>query len=255
MRNIGMLLEYLGTNYAGYQKQTNQKTVQGVLEDTLSTILREKITTIAAGRTDAGVHAYGQVVNFRTTLDIDLKKLQWSANCILPKDISIKDIFEAVETFNARRDAISREYIYQVVNRPYKSAFLGEISLFYPWKLNFSSMEKASRQFMSTYDFSAFAHIEKDDRVSKVKTIYSVKLTKKDGLIVISIVADSFLHHMVRIIVGSLLDVGSGKLKPGNIQYIIDSKDRAKAGETAPSHGLILKTVSYPDDIKKAEAL
>lgn len=250
MRNICLILEYLGTNYSGYQKQPHYKTIQGVLEDILSTVLRGKVTTIAAGRTDAGVHAYGQVVNFRTNSDIYLKKLQWSANCILPKDIAVKDIFEVTETFNARRDAISREYIYQIVNRPHKSAFLGEISLFYPWKLNFSAMEKASKYFLSTHDFSAFAHLEKGVKVSKIKTVHFIKLTKKEDLIVFSIIADSFLQHMVRIIVGTLLDVGTGKLKPSDIRDILDKMDRSRAGETAPPQGLILKAVNYPEYIK-----
>lgn len=250
MRNICLIIEYLGTNYSGYQKQPHYKTIQGVIEDVLSTVLRGEVTTIAAGRTDAGVHAYGQVANFRTKAETDLKKLQWSANCILPKDIAIKDIFEVSDTFNARRDAISREYIYQIVNRPYKSAFLGEISLFYPWKINFSAMEKAMKYFLSTHDFSAFAHIEKGLKLSKVKTVHSIRLTKKEDLIVLSIVADSFLHHMVRIMVGTLLDVGAGKLKPGDIRDILDKRDRSRAGETAPPQGLILKAVNYPDYVR-----
>lgn len=249
MRNLGMVIEYLGTDYAGFQRQPNQRTIQGTLEESLATILREKVAIVAAGRTDAGVHAYGQVINLRTNAPIDLAKLQWSTNCILPKDISIKRIFTVPQNFNSRRDAISREYIYQIINRPYRSAFLGEIALFYPWELNIKEMEKAAKHFITTADFSSFAHIEKDVVKKKVKTINRLKIANKEGLLSVDICADSFLHNMVRIIVGTLLEVGAGRRKSNQIKSVIESKDRLQAGETAPPHGLILKAVNYPANI------
>lgn len=245
-----MLVEYIGTNYAGFQKQPKAKTIQGVLEDTISTILRQDVTTIGAGRTDAGVHAYGQTVNFRTSAEIpNLSKFQWSLNCVLPPDISVKKIKGVPVTFNARRDAISREYVYQVLNRQNRSAFLSGISLFYPWKLNLKDMKKAAQHFISTHDFSAFYHKEAGVKVRAKKTIHTLTVSKKDDMITVFVNADSFLHNMVRIIVGTLLAVGAGKIDPADIPGIIESRERSKAGDTAPAHGLILKSVNYPDEL------
>lgn len=246
MRNIGMVIEYLGTNYAGFQRQPHHRTVQGALEEGLATIVQDKISIVAAGRTDAGVHAYGQVINFRMTNPIDLERLQWSVNCILPKDIAVKKVFTVPEDFNARRAAISREYIYQIINRSYRSAFLGEISLFYPWHLNLKEMTKATKYFLTTADFSAFMRFEKDTHVNAIKTIEKLSVNEADGFITIEIRGNSFLHNMVRIIVGTILEVGTGKRKAKDIPEIIESRDRTRAGETVPPHGLILKSVNYP---------
>jgi tRNA pseudouridine38-40 synthase len=226
------------------------RTVQGALEEAVSTVLREKITTIGAGRTDAGVHAYSQVVNFRTESNENLKKLQWSINCLLPKDISIRQAALAPELFNARRDAISREYIYQILNRSYRSAFLGEISLFYPWKLSLKAMERASKHFVSTHDFRSFCHYEKEITGETVRTIQNIGISRQDDLITINIRANSFLHNMVRIIVGTMLEVGAGKRSPDDIPHIIEARDRSIAGETVQPHGLILKAVYYPAEIE-----
>lgn len=246
MRNIRLTIEYRGTNYSGFQKQPNVRTIQGVIEDTLKTILSENITTIGAGRTDAGVHAYGQVINFRTNSEISLKKLQWSANCLFPNDIVIKKAENVNETFNSRRDATAREYIYQILNRSYGSAFLGEISLFFPWKLNISAMQKATKHLLATHDFSSFCQHERGVEKNTVKTVQSANLHQQDDLIVFSIKADSFLYNMVRIITGTLLEVGTGKKHPDDLQEILESNDRSRAGETVSAQGLILKSVFYP---------
>lgn len=251
MRNIRLIVEYLGTNYAGFQKQPKARTIQGALEDVVSTVLQEKITTIGAGRTDAGVHAYGQAVNFRTESKLSLKKLQWSINCLLPKDIAVRQIAVAPELFNSRRDAISREYVYQILNRPFRSAFLGEISLFHPWKLSLRAMEKAAKYLVSTQDFRSFCHFEKDITGDTTRTIQRISLNKQDDLITITIRADSFLHNMVRIIVGTLLEVGEGKRSPDDMVKILEAQDRSMAGETVLPQGLILKTVNYPADLEK----
>lgn len=244
MRNIKLVVQYKGTNYAGFQKQPDRPTIQEVLERTLSLILQEQIAVIGAGRTDAGVHAKGQVANVAVNSEIDCQRLRSSANSLLPKDIVIREAVEVDETFHARRDAVSREYKYLVLNRDYPSPFWNDYSYFYQQELDMKAMQEASPILEGKHDFSSFCVAQ--SRPEKcVREVQRISVEKKNDLVHFDFVANAFLHNMVRIIVGTLIQVGIGELRPRQILQTLEAKDRTKAGPTAPAHGLILKQVNY----------
>jgi tRNA pseudouridine38-40 synthase len=245
MRNIKLILEYAGTNYAGFQIQPDQPTIQGELESALRVLLKEKVKVIGAGRTDTGVHAICQVVNFKTSSFLDLYRFKWSANALLPGDIVIKKAEEVDLAFNARRDALSREYQYRILNRNHSSAFCKDYVHFVARPLNISAMQKTAKLLEGTHDFAAFCcHSGEQD--SYRRTVTELSCNCKEGLIVIKIRANSFLHNMVRIIAGTLIEVGLDKLKPAQVREILAKRDRTKAGPTAPAKGLVLTGIDYP---------
>jgi tRNA pseudouridine38-40 synthase len=244
MRNIKLVLEYKGTNYAGFQRQPDQPTIQEVLEKTLCQILRDQVEIIGAGRTDAGVHAKGQVANFFTVSDTECQRLRWSANSLLPNDIVIKEAVEVNESFHARRDAESREYKYLVLNRDYPSPFWNNFSYFFSKALNVEAMQEASQILKGKHDFSSFCVAESKPK-NCIRDLQKISVRKKNDLIHFDFKANAFLHNMVRAIVGTLVQIGTGELEPEQIHSILEARDRTKAGPTAPSHGLILMKVNY----------
>lgn len=244
MRNIKLVLEYKGTNYAGFQKQPVQLTIQEVFEKTLGQILREKVEIIGAGRTDAGVHAKGQVANFFTGSDMECRRLRWSANSLLPDDIVIKEVAEVSESFHARRDAISREYKYLILNRDYPSPFWNDFSYFYSPKLNLEALQEAALGLKGKHDFSSFCVAESKPK-NCIRDLQKISVKKKNDLIHFDFKANAFLHNMVRIIVGTLIQVGIEELEPKQMFQILKAKDRTKAGPTTPAHGLTLMQVNY----------
>lgn len=254
MRRTKMILEYMGTRYSGWQKQPHAPSVQEELESALSTLLREDIEVLGAGRTDAGVHAYGQVATFDTSADVDLGKVRWSLNAILPDDIAVKELEEVPYEFDARRDAAWREYHYFILNRPYPSAFFSGLTLHIARPLDVASMDAAAKHLIGKHDFAAFCQISEVEG-STVREVLEAEVKSDgnivwageplEGLVTIRVRAQAFLYNMVRIIAGTLLDVGSGKLSPDDVRSILDSKDRTKAGRTAPPHALTLVKVAY----------
>lgn len=245
MRNIKLILEYLGTNYYGFQKQPNPPTIQGELERVLKILLRDEVRTVYAGRTDAGVHATSQVVNFKTESPLEIRRLRRSANALLSPDIVITKAEEVDLSFDARRAAISREYQYHILNRAYPSAFHQKTAYFIARPLNLPAMAEAARAFQGDHDFSAFTPPASNKKRTHL-TVSEIDCIQRDDLIVIRIRARSFLHHMVRIIAGTLIEVGLGKLTPQEVSEILKSGDRTKAGPAAPPQGLILTNVTYP---------
>ncbi len=245
MRNIKLVLQYSGKNYNGFQIQPNQPTIQGEIEKALSTLLREKISVIGSGRTDAGVHALCQVVNFETDSDVSPYHLRWSVNALLPPDIVVVEVCEVDEEFDARRDAISREYHYFILNRKYPSVFIPDFCYFLARPLNLVSMREAADKFSGTHNFSSFCVCKGWRDESYVKTIQEIECSKDDrGLIKIRTKANSFLHHMVRYIVGTLIQVGLGNLEPEEVPKIFERKETVSC--LAPPQGLILVDVKYP---------
>lgn len=242
-RNIKLTLEYLGTNYHGFQKQPGLSTIQSELDKTLSLILGEQIRVIGAGRTDAGVHSTGQVANFKTSSDMVLSRLQWSANSLLPSDIVITDAEEVDPKFNARWSAVSREYVYRILNRTYPSAFRAGTTYFFARELNVETMDAACSYLRGEHDFSAFC--SSYPRHNYVREVMEAECKREDDLLGVRIKANSFLHNMVRIIVGTLIEVGLGDLPVEAMKEILESKDRNRAGVTAPAHGLVLTKVEY----------
>ncbi|MCK9445083.1 MAG: tRNA pseudouridine(38-40) synthase TruA [Tissierellaceae bacterium] len=245
MKNIKLTIEYEGTNYSGWQIQENAISIQEVLEKALKELLKEKVTLIGSGRTDAGVHALGQVANFRTNGSIPGEKYKYALKLLLPGDITVVDSREVDLKFHSRFDATGKVYKYIVYNGELPRAIYRNFSYHVPYNIDIDSMVKGSKYFIGTYDFAAFM-AAKSEVSSTIRTIKQISIEKKGDLIEFYIEGNSFLRNMVRIIVGTLLYIGYGKIKPNAIPNIIASKKREKAGPTAPPQGLFLKEVFYP---------
>ena len=246
MRNLKLEIEYDGARYAGWQIQAPQakKSIQEVLEKTLRKILQEKISTIVSGRTDAGVHAKAQVVNFKTGSRISSDKLRIALNGLLPDDIAVSKVEEADKDFHSRFDAKSKLYRYTIVNRPYPSVFLRSTVFFYPYHLNVTLMRKEARCLLGRHDFRSFQAADKKERGS-IRTIKKLVIAKKGDFLYFDLEADGFIYNMVRNIVGTLIEIGRGRFPSGSLKKILEAKDRKRAGPTAPARGLCLIKVNY----------
>ena len=245
MRNIRFVIEYDGTNYHGWQVQPNAVTIQDTIEKNLKMIIQENVTVISSGRTDAGVHAIMQVANFHTKSRLNLDSIQRGLNSLLPHDIVIKEIGEEEKDFHSRYSAKSKIYRYVILNQRVPSPLYRNFSWFIPFELDISEMKKAVTCLLGRHDFSSFRASGCNSR-NPIREVYSVSLEKKPkGLIFFEIEANAFLKQMVRNIVGTMVDVGKGKIGASEFELIFQSKDRKKAGITAPPHGLFLKAVKY----------
>jgi tRNA pseudouridine38-40 synthase len=246
LQNFKLVIEYDGTAYHGWQRQNNICTIQETIEDALKTMTGQSVTLIGSGRTDAGVHATGQVANFcletRLTSDVFARGL----NSLLPPDIVIKDCTAVGEGFHARYDARSKVYDYRILNRPIPAALFRQYSWHIKLSLDLDAIRTAMLCLKGQHDFSAF-EATGSSRSHAVRTVIGVNLfgRDEDGQVVFSIEADGFLRHMVRNIVGTLVDVGLGKVSPKGFEDVMISKDRRLAGITAPAHGLFLREVKY----------
>lgn len=245
MRNIKLTIEYDGTNYSGWQKQANtNNTIQEEIENAIEKVVDEKVTIIGAGRTDKGVHGRGQVANFNTNSRIPEEKFKYAINRYLPEDIAIVESIEVEESFHSRYDALGKKYKYLIYNAPVKSPIFRNYSYYIPYKLNIQSMDKAKDYFIGKHDFAAFmasgSGIE-----DTIRNIYYISLTNCNNIIEFEIYGDGFLYNMVRIIVGTLIDIGRGKIESDSIPNILKSKDRKNAGHTAAAEGLYLEKVCY----------
>ncbi|NKB82326.1 MAG: tRNA pseudouridine(38-40) synthase TruA [Nitrospirales bacterium] len=247
MSTYKLILEYDGTAYAGWQCQPDQPTIQASLESVLQDITQAPVAVIAAGRTDAGVHALGQVVSFRS--DKPLTDPEWmrALNGLLPKDISVKHIERVADTFHARYNALAKIYEYRILNCPYRSALKHERVWHISQSLNIRAMQQASDLFLGKHDFSSF-QASRTDTENPVCTIQQLRLIREKSILRIHIQADRFLKHMVRALVGTLVEIGRGKRDPANITGILNSIDRRCAGRTAPPQGLYLVHVFYNDE-------
>lgn len=244
MRNIRLIIEYDGTNYHGWQSQVNAAAVQDVIAGALRKLTGEDTKLSGAGRTDAGVHAYGQVANFQTDSRIPAEKFSYAINSMLPGDIVIKSSDEVGLDFHSRFSARGKKYKYLIYNDIHPSALLRNRAYHISDKLDFVAMQNAGPCFVGTHDFSAF-RASGSSVESSVRTVTDIRLEKQGDLIEMSIAADGFLYNMVRIIAGTLVEVGTGKKLPKDIPEIIGSGDRSRAGKTAPAHGLYLVEVYF----------
>lgn len=242
LRNIKLTIEYDGSNFAGWQRQAKQRTIQGEIEKALEKLTGEKMSLIAAGRTDAGAHALGQVANFKTKLNLPLEKIQPALNSLLPREILIKKVEQVPLKFNARRDAKSKVYRYCI--------FLGHTALrrSYLWPYRFAMeltrISQATRLILGKRDFSSFC-VAKSKKESNICRIKKASWKKSGEILEFEIEGDRFLHSMVRILVGTLLEVGRGKTSPQEFERILKAKDRRRSGKTAPACGLYLVEVKY----------
>lgn len=244
MRNIKITIEYDGTGYHGWQRQPNGISVQEVLEDKLALITNDKVRLIGSGRTDAGVHAMGQVANFKTETKIECKNLLRGINSLLPADISIRDVADVDDSFHARYSAKSKVYVYRIYNSPVRSPLYRNYSWHVFEKLDVVSMGDAASFLVGTKDFSSFCAANGDAKTS-TRTVLDCIIKDDIPMITFTIEANGFLRHMVRNIVGTLIDVGKGRTTQKEFMEIMESRDRNNAGATAPPQGLFLMNVKY----------
>lgn len=244
VRNIKLLIEYDGTNYAGWQRQKNIMTIQEKVESAIEEITGEKAQITGSSRTDAGVHAKGYTGNFYTNSKISVEKFPGAINSKLPLDIVILHCYEVPCEFHSRYNSTGKMYSYTILNR-YEAAAVGRNYIYHHKQvLDVEAMKVAAEYFIGTHDFSAFKNLGSSVKTS-VRTITRLDIIKNEDIIKIYIAADGFLYNMVRIIVGSLVRVGEGKIKPSEIKNIILSKERARAGKSVPPGGLCLEEVFY----------
>jgi tRNA pseudouridine38-40 synthase len=245
MRNIKLTIEYEGKSYLGWQVQPKGPTVQGTIEEQLRRLTRETVHLISSGRTDAGVHAIGQVAHFKTQHPMDCPTLRRALNSLLPADIMIREVEEVDQDFHARKDCKSKVYEYRVLNRNVRSVFLREYAWHISQPLDLGEMKKAAQRLIGEYDFSSFRSVGTPTRTAVRNVIRAEWKRDREGLLTFEIEANGFLKQMVRAIVGTLVEVGKKKITPEDFGQILESKDRTKAGPTAPAHGLFLKEVKY----------
>ncbi len=245
MRNIRLLIQYEGTRYQGWQRQeSTENTIQGKLERLLGQMCGEVIELQGSGRTDAGVHAVGQVANFHTSCPMSVEEMQKYINAYLPQDIAVIEVAEASERFHSRLNAVGKCYIYQVWNSEVPNVFLRRYALEYPQALDLESMRKASAYLLGEHDFKAFTSTKKGKK-STVRRIDEIRIEQEGALITFTFQGNGFLYHMVRILVGTLLEVGMGLRDPDTMPEVIASKNRENAGGLVAAKGLTLVRVDY----------
>lgn len=248
MQRFVLNLEYKGTNFSGSQKQkTKVRTVQGELEKVLGTLTKQNIKTIFSGRTDAGVHARGQVVHFDSEMDFTEPKVLYSINGLLPKDMSVSSIEKVSKTFHAQKSATARFYRYKIISRKQRSAF-DEDCLFIKDSLNIDFINQALKIIEGEHDFSSFKKTGSANP-AKICNVYIARCHRKGDEILIDIVANRFLYGMVRAIVGTILYLERKSLSPESLKEILKNRNRAKAGPAASPYGLTLMKVIYDKDI------
>jgi len=250
MRNIRLVLAYDGTDFFGWQRQPEAITIQACLEDALQKLTGGPASVCGSGRTDAGVHAFHQVANFHTASAIPCPNLVKALNDLLPPTLRVKAAEDVAPAFHARYDARSKTYRYRIVTTPVCSPLLWRFVYHYPWTLDHAAMARASRLLRGEHDFTSFAAADAPGDVegkSHVRNVLRSRLLwrPQSSLLIYEVVGNGFLRHMVRNMVGTLLEVGRGKLASSDMPGILAARDRSEAGPTAPAKGLCLMNVEY----------
>lgn len=244
MRNLALTLEYDGTAFLGWQVQATGRTVQGTVETALRTILQEDVRLIAAGRTDTGVHATGQIANFRTHALIPVDRLRSGLNSLLPRDVVVHEAREVDEQFHARYSATGRAYRYRILRRP--SALRHRYTWYIDYPLDVPAIVQASEVLVGLHDFTSFCQADASRSHARCHVRW-LRWQEVEDELVLDIEADRFLHHMVRTIVGTAVDIGRGHRAAEDIARMLSACDRRTAGLTAPARGLCLVSVTYKD--------
>ncbi|MGM8216154.1 tRNA pseudouridine(38-40) synthase TruA [Bacillaceae bacterium W0354] len=245
MERIKLIIQYDGTNFAGYQVQLDKRTVQLDIEKALEKMHGEHIRIYSSGRTDANVHALGQVIHFDSFLNLDEKSWLRALSTLLPDDMTIKHVEKTSPTFHARKDAKKKTYQYVVLNRKAVDLFRRLYEWHVPQDVSIQKMEEAAKLLLGTHDFTPFSASKSNVKGDKTRTIYDIKIYKKNDRIYFDVTGNGFLTHMVRIIVGTLIEIGIGKKEASCINDAFSTLDRNKLGITAPGKGLYLKEVIY----------
>ena len=244
MQNYKLTLQYDGTRYNGWQRQGNtDNTIQAKMESLLSRLLEQPVEIAASGRTDAGVHARMQVCSFRAETDMPVGVMLTEMRKFVPEDIGILSIEQASPRFHARLNCVRKSYVYQIWNADEPNVFERKYMYNYPENLDIDAMRRAAEQLIGEHDFSAFC--TKRMKKSAVRRLERIEITKQDNIIKVMLTGNGFLYNMVRIIVGTLLEVGSGQRTVDSVGEALRSLDRQQAGFTAPPHGLFLWSVEY----------
>ena len=241
---LKLTVEYDGTHYHGWQLQPNCASIQAVLERAVATLFGTPTRVTGAGRTDAGVHALGQVVSFYAGKDFTPHRIRRGLNALTPEDISIRDVEVVADSFDPRRDARSRVYEYHIFNRPTPSPFYLKRAWHVHEPLDIEAMRRAIPCLAGEHDFSSF-RAAGCDAAHAVRKVYRTGLDARGALLVYTVEATAFLRHMVRNIVGTLVEVGRGERSPESVSELLQARDRTQAGDTAPAHGLYLVEVKY----------
>ena len=246
-KKFKLVIEYDGTGYHGWQRQKSDRSIQAEIEKALTVMTRQALTLAASGRTDAGVHALGQVAHFTCETAIEPGTFHLGLNSLLPDDIVIKACERVPDTFHARYDARRKIYRYRILNRQVPTALDNRYAWHIRKELQIGAMQAAAAQIVGQHDFKAFEGTG-SPRASTVRTIFRAQLNQEaEGYLIFEIEGDGFLRYMVRNIVGTLVEVGRGKITPEAFKSILESKDRDRAGATAPPQGLFLVSVDYED--------
>ncbi|MDO5424671.1 MAG: tRNA pseudouridine(38-40) synthase TruA [Eubacteriales bacterium] len=253
MKRVKLIVAYDGTNYCGWQFQPNGVSVQEVLEHHLSELLQEPIRIAGASRTDAGVHALGNVAIFDTSARMPAEKISYALNTRLPADIRIQDSCQVPDTFHPRFAKTAKTYEYRILNRRFPDPTKRLYSYFYYYPLDVEKMWAGASYLVGEHDFKSFC-TAKPDVESTVRTIYSMDVEKVGDEIVLRVRGNGFLYNMIRIIAGTLIRVGSGYYQPEQVKEILEAKDRSRAGETARPEGLTLVEIEYdPKELEMGE--
>lgn len=249
MRNIKMEIQYDGSRYKGWQKQnikgSTVSTIQEKLENVLSKMTGEEIQVIGCGRTDAGVHATNYIANFKTDSIMKIKKMKEYIAEFLPDDIVVKSMTDVNERFHARLNAQAKTYVYTIDNNPYNDVFLRKFAFHVDERLDVNKMKEAAEVLVGTHDFASFTSLKVKNNKSTVRTLHSIEITSESNVFKIKIKGNSFLLNMMRVITGTLIEVGKGKISKEQLKEILEAKNRELAGERAPARGLCLTLVEY----------
>lgn len=247
-RKFVLVVEYDGTNYAGFQRQRQLPTVQAALEKALHALTGERIRVSGAGRTDAGVHARGQTISFNSGLDRQLSTFTSGLNHYLPTDIAVRDCRVVPDSFDVRRDALSREYRYYIVTQAERLALQRHFAHWVPGNLDLAAMQRAAAPLVGSHDFASLASaLARSNVRGTVRRIDQAEVRRHGEQVVISLVGNAFLPHQVRNTAGALIRVGRGKMTPEEFYSIIEAKKPGLGGPTAPACGLFLEKVNYPE--------
>lgn len=244
MRRLLVTIRYDGSAYHGYQVQSNALTVQEVFQNAVQKVFGKRLDVKGCSRTDSGVHANMYCISFDTDMNISNESVILALNTYLPEDVAAYDCKEVDMDFHPRYNCKSKEYIYKIYNGKYRNPFYAKYTLWYRWNIDAEYLNNEAQAFVGKYDYSGFCSI-KTDVEDTVREIYYCKVWREDDFVFFKVCGDGFLYNMVRIMVGTLLFVSEGKIKSGELKSIILSKDRKKAGKTAPPQGLYLNNVSY----------
>ncbi|MBR2223685.1 MAG: tRNA pseudouridine(38-40) synthase TruA [Christensenellaceae bacterium] len=241
---VKLIVEYDGTAYSGWPRQKNAPSVQQTLEEAFFTLTGEDVTMQGAGRTDAGVHAMGQTVHFDTNCTIPAEKICFAINTKLPPDIRVRSSAEAAPRFHATLDAKGKHYRYVIYNAKHANAILSRYSAHIYYALDEKKMQEAANALIGEHDFIAYSSTGSDIKTT-VRRIFDIKVTRQGDYVVIDVFGNGFLYNMVRIISGTLADIGTGRLPVSTAKEALEKKDRTLAGQTMPAKGLTMMEVFY----------